>query len=125
MSFEFYPYTSTTNIWHGAVERITLRSCCFVRKVEFQTMFTSIPIALPKPTGSANDVPITHTNSLNPASTDTDATPGHSPQEALTHHPWTHNAGHQEFLKPYSDYAHVTLQALKNFLPLIGSCLHI
>ena len=108
-------------------DKITLRNCYFLRRVEFQTMFSPIPYALPVSTDSASNVPVMHSDSPISASNDTHATVGHSQQEALTYHHvlGTHTVCHHKFFELCLDYSCITLWALKNCLPLIGPCLHV
>ena len=96
--------------------RISLRNCHFLRKAEFQTTSSLIPSSLPEPTGSASDVPVTHSSSPIPSTNDTHERHLHVIIPLVD---TTHAIKNSSRLLPC-----IIFQALKNFLPLVGTYLH-
>ena len=84
--------------------------------VEFQTMSTPRQSALLEPTGTVSDVPVTLSNSSNPAS---DMAVKNSLSGTTCHHAVaTHNACNREFHEPYPANSHITFWVLRYRLPL-------
>ena len=97
----------------------------FLRKTKLQTMSTPIPSALPKLTGLANDVPVTHSNPPIPASNDTHTAVEHPTRGTdMSSYP-QYTSMSSKISQALSRLLCITLQFLKNCLPLIGLCLYM
>ena len=99
--------------------RITLRDCCFLRKVEFQTMSIPILSALFEPTCSACNVSVTYPNSPISAAVE------HPMEDTYRSCPWYSYCMPSRIpLALFRLFPH-NIATQNNCLPLVGPCLHV